>query len=57
MKSKYSVLIHGHENNGVCGFLEITGMSRLRLHEGENVDINNPCREFRPKEESTDAVE
>ena len=34
-----------------CNFALITGTSRTKLHLGEGVDINNPCREFEKREE------
>lgn len=32
-----------------CDYAERTGTSRTKLHLGENVDINNPCREYKPR--------
>ena len=31
-----------------CSYALATGISRTKLHQGENVDINNPCREYTP---------
>ena len=33
-----------------CTYFIVEDHSRLFLHEGENVDINNPCREYAPGE-------
>lgn len=34
-----------------CSYALAKGISRTKLHEGENVDINNPCREYEPRPE------
>lgn len=33
-----------------CDYLELTGVSRLALHRGEEGSINDPCREFQARE-------
>lgn len=37
-------------NDGSCEYYIVEGHTRTWLHLGENVDINNPCREYRPGE-------
>lgn len=36
-------------NGHCCDYAERVGISRTKLHLGENVDINNPCREYKPR--------
>lgn len=36
--------------DGSCEYYVIEGHTRTALHQGENVDINNPCREYKPGE-------
>jgi hypothetical protein len=33
---------------GGCDYFVMTGTTRTGLHKDENVDINNPCREYLP---------
>lgn len=35
-----------------CSYLVVEGVTRTSLHIGENVDINNPCREYTPGKKS-----
>ena len=35
--------------NKCCDYASRMGVTRSKLHQGEDVDINNPCREFQPE--------
>lgn len=44
-----------HGESG-CAYFIVEGHTRTSLHEGENVDINNPCREYSPGEKALQNV-
>ena len=34
--------------DGICTYFLVENTTRTFLHKDENVDINNPCREYKP---------
>lgn len=42
--------MYRQKNDGSCEYWLIEGTTRTFLHKDENVDINNPCQEYRPGE-------
>ena len=44
-----------HSSSG-CAYFMVEGHTRTSLHEGENVDINNPCREYTPGDKALSHV-
>lgn len=48
IKSPFAKRCHGckyHNQFGFCDYASQTGRTRLSIHNGENIDINRPCRE------------
>lgn len=45
---KTDCIYYNHECS-CCVYFDITGTSRTFLHFSEDVDINNPCREYEPR--------
>ena len=35
-----------YQSHSGCSYFMAEGITRTFLHQGENVDINNPCREY-----------
>ena len=47
---KYRDCIYRQRYDGSCTYYLVEGVTRTFLHKDENVDINNPCREYTPGE-------
>lgn len=44
---KHTDCVYRLSTTGQCDYFTVMGTTRTFLHKGENVDINNPCREYK----------
>ena len=45
---QYEDCFYRMSGHGACNYFDIEGQTRTAIHRGENVDINNPCQEYKP---------